>query len=220
MAQASRVGDSSRVTTVQPAGTVTLVFTDVEGSTKLLDSLGPEEYRRALGEHREALRAAFERHGVLRGRHRRCTASARLLDGNRRCARGARHARDARGRPGPHQGGGPHRGADPRPAEVRRARRAPGSADHGGGARRTGAALPVDLRPVGRRLRGPGPRRAPPQGPLRAERPLPARSGGVSRGRGPCTRRTFPCRRPSSPGARAKWTRSSNGSGTASDCSP
>jgi predicted ATPase/class 3 adenylate cyclase len=63
MAQASRVGDSSRVTTVQPAGTVTLVFTDVEGSTKLLDSLGPEEYRRALGEHREALRAAFERHG-------------------------------------------------------------------------------------------------------------------------------------------------------------
>jgi predicted ATPase/class 3 adenylate cyclase len=51
------------LTTDQPSGTVTLVFTDIEGSTKLLDSLGPEEYRRALGEHREALRRAFDRHG-------------------------------------------------------------------------------------------------------------------------------------------------------------
>ena len=51
------------MTTDQPSGTVTLVFTDIEGSTKLLDSLGPEEYRRALGEHREALRRAFDRHG-------------------------------------------------------------------------------------------------------------------------------------------------------------
>ena len=51
------------MTTDQPSGTVTLVFTDIEGSTKLLDSLGQEEYRRALGEHREALRRAFDRHG-------------------------------------------------------------------------------------------------------------------------------------------------------------
>ena len=29
---------------VLPAGTVTLLFTDVEGSTRLLDDLGPERY--------------------------------------------------------------------------------------------------------------------------------------------------------------------------------
>jgi predicted ATPase/class 3 adenylate cyclase len=51
------------VSTVQPSGTVTLVFTDIEGSTKLLDSLGPEEYRRALDEHRRAVRGAFDSHG-------------------------------------------------------------------------------------------------------------------------------------------------------------
>jgi class 3 adenylate cyclase len=33
-----------------PAGTVTFLFTDVEGSTKLLHSLGPEGYADALAE--------------------------------------------------------------------------------------------------------------------------------------------------------------------------
>jgi predicted ATPase/class 3 adenylate cyclase len=46
----------------QPSGTVTLVFTDIEGSTRLLDALGPEEYRRALDEHRRVVRGSFERH--------------------------------------------------------------------------------------------------------------------------------------------------------------
>ncbi len=50
------------MTTEQPSGTVTLVFTDIEGSTKLLDSLGPEEYRRALDRHRRAVRGSFDRH--------------------------------------------------------------------------------------------------------------------------------------------------------------
>ncbi len=44
---------------VQPAGTVTLVFTDIEGSTMLLDELGAEAFREALAEHRRALREAF-----------------------------------------------------------------------------------------------------------------------------------------------------------------
>src|SRR5689334_9885584 len=48
--------------TPQPSGTVTLVFTDIEGSTRLLDSLGPEDYRGALGEHQRAVRDAFGRH--------------------------------------------------------------------------------------------------------------------------------------------------------------
>jgi hypothetical protein len=43
-----------------PRGTVTFLFTDIEGSTRLLDALGAEAYADALEEHRRALRAAFE----------------------------------------------------------------------------------------------------------------------------------------------------------------
>ncbi|HZB02163.1 MAG TPA: adenylate/guanylate cyclase domain-containing protein, partial [Actinomycetota bacterium] len=46
-----------------PAGVVTLVFTDVEGSTKLLHELGAGSYADALAEHRRLLRDAFARHG-------------------------------------------------------------------------------------------------------------------------------------------------------------
>jgi class 3 adenylate cyclase len=46
----------------QPRGTVTLVFTDIEGSTRLLTELGVDAYRRALAEHRACLRAAFTRY--------------------------------------------------------------------------------------------------------------------------------------------------------------
>ncbi|MEJ7569628.1 MAG: adenylate/guanylate cyclase domain-containing protein [Gaiellaceae bacterium] len=46
-----------------PSGTVTFLFTDVEGSTKLLHELGPEGYAAALAEHRRVLRDAFTRHG-------------------------------------------------------------------------------------------------------------------------------------------------------------
>src|SRR5919201_1265711 len=45
-----------------PAGTVTFLFTDVEGSTKLLHELGADAYAEALAEHRRVLRDAFERH--------------------------------------------------------------------------------------------------------------------------------------------------------------
>jgi len=46
-----------------PSGTVTFLFTDIEGSTKLLHELGAKEYAAALAEHRAALRDAFARHG-------------------------------------------------------------------------------------------------------------------------------------------------------------
>jgi predicted ATPase len=46
----------------QPSGTVTLVFTDIEGSTRLLQELGPERYRDALAEHRRVVRDACARH--------------------------------------------------------------------------------------------------------------------------------------------------------------
>jgi predicted ATPase len=46
-----------------PTGTVTLLFTDVEGSTRLLHELGAPAYAGALAEHRRLLREAFARHG-------------------------------------------------------------------------------------------------------------------------------------------------------------
>ncbi len=46
----------------RPVGTVTFLFTDVEGSTKLLQTLG-EGYVQALAEHRRLLRSAFAAHG-------------------------------------------------------------------------------------------------------------------------------------------------------------
>jgi predicted ATPase len=44
-----------------PTGTVTFLFTDIEGSTRLLDELG-ERYQDVLSEHHQLLRDAFERH--------------------------------------------------------------------------------------------------------------------------------------------------------------
>jgi predicted ATPase/class 3 adenylate cyclase len=49
--------------TPQPLGTVTLLFTDIEGSTRLLERLGRERYAEALSLHRRLARRAFERHG-------------------------------------------------------------------------------------------------------------------------------------------------------------
>src|SRR3954470_9334099 len=50
--------------TTQPTGKVTLLFTDVEGSTGLLRRLGRQSYADALALHRRVLRDAFERHGA------------------------------------------------------------------------------------------------------------------------------------------------------------
>ncbi|MGE5433493.1 MAG: ATP-binding protein, partial [Candidatus Doudnabacteria bacterium] len=47
---------------LQPSGTVTFVFTDIEGSTALLDELGAEAFKEALADHRRALREAFGAH--------------------------------------------------------------------------------------------------------------------------------------------------------------
>jgi predicted ATPase/class 3 adenylate cyclase/Tfp pilus assembly protein PilF len=47
----------------QPSGTVTFLFTDIEGSTRLLAELGQDRYSHALDAHRDVLRTAFERHG-------------------------------------------------------------------------------------------------------------------------------------------------------------
>jgi predicted ATPase/class 3 adenylate cyclase len=45
-----------------PTGTITFLFTDVEGSTRLLQELGPEGYAEALAEHRRLIREACTRY--------------------------------------------------------------------------------------------------------------------------------------------------------------
>src|SRR4029078_5996464 len=46
----------------QPTGTVKPLFSDIEGSTALLERLGASRYAEALGLHRRLMRAAFEAH--------------------------------------------------------------------------------------------------------------------------------------------------------------
>jgi predicted ATPase len=48
-----------------PAGTVTFLFTDVEGSTRLLHELGAEAYASALAEHRRLIREACASEGGI-----------------------------------------------------------------------------------------------------------------------------------------------------------
>jgi class 3 adenylate cyclase len=46
-----------------PAGTVTFVFTDIEGSTRLLQELGDEGYGQVSGDHRRLVRETFGARG-------------------------------------------------------------------------------------------------------------------------------------------------------------
>ena len=46
----------------QPSGEITLVFSDIEGSTRLLEELGTDAYREALREHRRIVREAYGRY--------------------------------------------------------------------------------------------------------------------------------------------------------------
>src|SRR5687767_12893709 len=58
MAQA----EAGRTAAALPTGTVTFLFTDVEGSTRLLGQ-HPAAYREAIRRHHDLLRAAVEAHG-------------------------------------------------------------------------------------------------------------------------------------------------------------
>jgi len=50
---------AARHMTQLPTGTVTFLFTDIEGSTALLKRLGRDRYEHALAEHAEILRSVF-----------------------------------------------------------------------------------------------------------------------------------------------------------------
>ena len=45
-----------------PGGTITFLFTDIEGSTRLLKRLG-DEYALVLAEHHRLFRTLFDEHG-------------------------------------------------------------------------------------------------------------------------------------------------------------
>ena len=47
-----------------PTGTVTFFFSDIEGSTRLLEALGPE-YTELLEQHNRIMRQAFAEHGGI-----------------------------------------------------------------------------------------------------------------------------------------------------------
>ena len=61
-AERCRVMSGGPAPTQVPTGTVTFLFTDIEGSTRLERDLGAERYAEALAEHRRLLREAFARH--------------------------------------------------------------------------------------------------------------------------------------------------------------
>src|SRR5256885_8748622 len=52
---------STEIPRALPTGTVTFLFTDIEGSTRLLRALG-DRYEQVLAEHQRLLRAAFAAH--------------------------------------------------------------------------------------------------------------------------------------------------------------
>jgi DNA-binding NarL/FixJ family response regulator/class 3 adenylate cyclase len=62
------VQDDRWMSTQPPTGTVTFLFTDIEGSTPLLRDVGRDRYEELLGAHRRLLREAVERsNGFLVG---------------------------------------------------------------------------------------------------------------------------------------------------------
>src|SRR3970040_531350 len=124
-----------------PSGTVTFLFTDVEGSTRLLHELGAEGYADVLAEHRRVIREACSRHDGVEG-----DTQGDAFFFAFPTAPGALAA-----------------------AQETREARAP---RHCGWSRWPGARLV--LHGSARRDRAHGPRRAPPQGPVRPRAHLPA----------------------------------------------
>ena len=146
-----------------PAGTVTFLFTDVEGSTRLLHELGTDRYAHALAEHRRILRETFIAHGGAEVD----TQGDAFFVAFRTAPEAVRAATQAIGGTvlGPDSGADrhPHWDAAPGRGRVCRRRCAPSGPDRRGRPRRASAGLRFDRRPVGER-RAARPGRAPPEG--------------------------------------------------------
>jgi predicted ATPase/class 3 adenylate cyclase len=157
-----------------PTGTITFLFSDIEGSTELVQRAGPDAYRQLLEQHQRLLRAAFATHaGIERGTEGDSflvifrdapSALAAAVDAQRALAETPWPAgREIRVRIGLHSGEGIRGGDDYVGIDIDRAARIAGAA-HGGQVLISDAtralaerSLPagVQLRDVGRhRLKG------------------------------------------------------------------
>ena len=127
-----------------PSGTVTFLFTDVEGSTRLLHELGPRRTK-ALAEHRRCCARRSRAHGGVEVDTQgdaffvAFPTAPGALAGGGRGATSALAAGPIRVRIGVHTGTPPSTDGG-----LRRRGRAPGGADRGGRARRAGARLAGD----------------------------------------------------------------------------
>ena len=159
-----------------PSGTVTFLFSDIEGSTKLLHELG-DGYADALAEHRELVRAAFAEHNGVEVD----TQGDAFFSAFARATDAVAAAQEIQVRlaawPDQRPDRRPHRGAADHRRGLCRARRAPRRAHLRGGSR--GPSAPLATNPGARRRGRSRPRRAPAQGPPRATAALPARHQGL-----------------------------------------
>lgn len=125
-----------------PTGTVTFLFTDIEGSTRLVQELGPVTYGELLEQHNRLLRAAFRAHGgAERGTQGDAfcvifrdapSAVAAAVDAQRSLAAASwPTGMEIRVRMGLHSGAGIHGGDDYVGLDINRAARI-ASAGHGG----------------------------------------------------------------------------------------
>src|SRR6266540_1288923 len=144
-----------------PAGTVTFLFTDIEGSTKLLHELGAERYAASLAAHRRVLRRAFAECGGAEVDTQADAFFVAFADARDALAAARKRSRRWRGsRSG--WDGSPHRRAAPDGRGRRRSGRAQGRADLLGRSRRP------DPRLGGDDARGRG-RQSPPAWPAPTE---------------------------------------------------
>ena len=187
-----------------PSGTVTFLFSDIEGSTNLLRELG-DDYAAALAAHRDVLRAAFAEHcGVevdtqgdafFAAFARASDAVAAAEEIQRELAPGP-----IRVRIGVHTGEPQITDEGYVGLDVHRGARVC-AAGHGG------QVLLSQTDARARRRGGLRSRRAPSQGPPRAAAALPARKRGVPAAQDARLDEPARCRRPRSSAASANWPR-------------
>ena len=196
-----------------PSGTVTFLFTDIEGSTELLKRLGRDRYESVLAEHAGVLRAAVAAHGgrvvdtqgdslFCAFRSAREAVSAAIEAQRELAAHEWPEQVRVRVRMGLHSG-------EPKAGEERVCgyRRASSCADRCGCARRAGAGVGDGAcarvgRPAGGRLAS-RPRCPPVEGHRRAGAALPGRR---RRSRGSLSRRCGRCRAAAVVACASSWS--------------
>ncbi len=136
-----------------PTGTVTFLFTDIEGSTRLIEELGEEGYVEALAEHRRLLRGAFAAHGGVEVDTQGDAFLYAFADPAEALAAAAEGQQALALRAGQGADGAAHGRAASDRRGLRRPRAAPGRADRRLRARRPGRRLGGDAGARRRRAR-------------------------------------------------------------------